>query len=154
MTWLWVLLGVFVVILLLVRLFTWYFGHWRMSVNRVIAQFSAISKDHPDEDIDIWSMRLLDLRYPKDGLPTQAAMHQRINIIDNYLNTEVFNRRSRSPIYDILIQDTLPTLILKCLMIEGHRVVRSNAHVLRLYPYIVNEVKRQGYSEFCEDNYD
>ena len=120
-----------------------------MTLNSVITQFVAITMQYPSEDFTFWSNHLLESRYPKIESGTRVSLYR--NRLDAIESIDDIREQSYSIVapFDYKSKQTLPSLILLCLMIEGNSSVRDLEKIRTMYPRIEDEVRRQGFSKYC-----
>ena len=138
----WIILFSIIGLYILFRLFTFLFGNWRATLNRVISQYVAwkqIEPEHSDEQV---FMEVLDHRYPEQT-GFFAKMHDQKEKIKESIKAEVESEIS------VIDKYSLPILIYTCLLIEENNYLTSQKSVEELLEPITEEVKRQGFEKYC-----
>ncbi len=135
---LFVIIGIYVVF----RIFTFLFGNWRATLNRVISQFIAWKQMQPEYSDEQLFMEVLDHRYP-DGKGLFAMMHSRKDEIKISIKAEIESRMS------IIDKYSLPILVFTCLLIEENSYLNSEKSVEELLEPIEIEIKKQGFEKYC-----
>lgn len=124
------------------RLFTFLFGNWRMTLNRVISQYVAWKQMEPDYSDEQIFTAVLDHRYSeKDGY--FARMNHLKDEVKLAIKTEIEGEMS------IINKFSLPILIYACLLIEENNYLNSSKSIEESLEPIIKEVKRQGFSKYC-----
>lgn len=129
-------------IYLLLRLFTFLFGNWRATLNRVISQYVAWKQTelgYSDKQI---FMTVLDHRYP-ERTGFMKKMHERKDKIKENIKMEIESEMS------VINKYSLPILIYTCLLIEENNYLNSQKSIEELLEPIMEEVKRQGFEKYC-----
>lgn len=132
------IIGLFI----LFRLFTFLFGNWRATLNRVITQYVAWKQMEPEYSNEQVFMALLDHRYPERA-GFMRKMHDRKEKIKEDIKTEIEGKMS------VIDKYSLPILIYACLLIEENNYLHSQKSVEELLEPITLEVKRQGFEKYC-----
>lgn len=148
MKWYWIVLIISFVLYVLFRLLVWFFGNWRMTLNNVITQFIAISMEHPEEDFRYWFWLTIENRYPLvlSG-PRRNLYERKENLI--VFSTQIVFADDDTKARQLLRKETLPSLILFCLIVESHSLVSTQSKWISAYSQIEAEVVRQGFSKYC-----
>ncbi len=138
----WIILFSIIGLYILFRLFTFLFGNWRATLNRVITQYVAWKQMEPKYSDEQIFMTLLDHRYPeKTGF--MRKMHDRKEEIKKSIKAEIESGMS------VIDKYSLPILIYTCLFIEENNYLNSQKSVEELLEPITQEVKRQGFDKYC-----
>jgi hypothetical protein len=138
----WIILFSIIGLYILFRLFTFLFGNWRATLNRVITQYVAWKQMEPKYSDEQIFMALLDHRYPeKTGF--MRKMHDRKEEIKKSIKAEIESGMS------VIDKYSLPILIYTCLFIEENNYLNSQKSVEELLEPITQEVKRQGFDKYC-----
>ena len=138
----WKILLVILVLYLILRLFTFLFGNWRATLNRVITQYIAWKQMEPEYSDEQIFIAVLDHHYPeKTGL--MSKMHDRKDEIKGVIKMAIENK------VDIVYRYNLPILIYSCLLIENNSYLNSKKNIQESLGPIIEEVKRQGFSQYC-----
>lgn len=138
----WIILFSIIGLYILFRLFTFLFGNWRATLNRVITQYVAWKQMEPEYSDEQVFMTLLDHRYPEQA-GFMRKMHDRKVKIKESIKAEVGGKMS------VIDKYSLPILIYTCLLIEENNYLNSQKSVEELLEPITQEVKRQGFEKYC-----
>ena len=138
----WKILIAIIVLYLIFRFFTFLFGNWRATLNRVISQYIAWKQMEPEHSDEQVFMEVLDHRYPeKTGL--MRKMNERKDEIKKSIKAEIGSKMS------VIDKYSLPILIYTCLLIEENNYLNSQKSVEELLEPVIGEVKRQGFEKYC-----
>lgn len=137
-----VLIGV-VGLFLVFRLWTFIFGNWKATLNRVITQYIAWKQMEPGYSDEQVFMAVLDHRYPERTGFISRRMYNRKNEAKEAMKAEIDGKMS------VLNKYSLPILIYTCLAIEENSYVNSPKSVEELLEPITEEVKKQGFEKYC-----
>lgn len=138
----WIIIFSIIGFYLLLHLFTFLFGNWRATLNRVISQYIAWKQMEPEHSDEQVFMEVLDHRYPeKMGL--MRKMNKRKDEIKKSIKEEIESKMS------VIDKYSLPILIYSCLLIEENNYLNSQKSVEELLEPITEEVKRQGFERYC-----
>ena len=138
----WIILFSIIGLYILFRLFTFLFGNWRATLNRVISQYIAWKQMEPEHSDEQVFMEVLDHRYP-ERTGYFAKMHNRKDKIKESIRAEIESKMS------VIDKYSLPVLIYTCLLIEENNYLNSQKSVEELLEPITGEVKRQGFEKYC-----
>lgn len=138
----WIILFSIIGLYILFRLFTFLFGNWRATLNRVITQYVAWKQMEPEYSSEQVFMALLDHRYP-ERTGFMRKMHDRKEKIKESIKAEIESKMS------VIDKYNLPILIYTCLLIEENNYLHSQKSVEELLEPITEEVKRQGFEKYC-----
>src|SRR3989344_4572749 len=138
----WIILFSIIGLYILFRLFTFLFGNWRATLNRVISQYIAWKQMEPEHSDEQVFMEALDHRYP-ERTGYFAKMHNRKNKIKESIKAEIESKMS------VIDKYSLPILIYTCLLIEENNYLNSQKSIEELLEPITGEVKRQGFEKYC-----
>lgn len=138
----WIILFSIIGLYILFRLFTFLFGNWRATLNRVITQYVAWKQMEPEYSNEQVFMALLDHRYP-ERTGFMRKMHDRKEKIKESIKAEIESEMS------VIDKYNLPILIYTCLLIEENNYLHSQKSVEVLLGPITEEVKRQGFEKYC-----
>ena len=138
----WIILFSIVGLYIIFRLFTFLFGNWRATLNRVITQYVAWKQMEPKYSDQQIFMAVLDHRYP-ERTGFMRKMHDRKNEIKESIKAEIESEMS------VIDKYSLPILIYSCLLIEENNYLNSQKSVEELLEPITQEVKRQGFEKYC-----
>ncbi len=126
-----------------IRVFTFLFGNWRATLNKVISQWIAIKQTYPKLTNEELFFRVLEARYPASSNKLMNNMHKRF-----IENREAIKAEVESGI-SVLDKFNLPILIYYCLLIEENSyIANSKKSVEELLEPITEEVKRQGFTKY------
>ena len=138
----WIILFTIIGLYILFRLFTFMFGNWRATLNRVITQYVAWKQIEPEYSDEQVFMALLDHRYP-ERTGFMRKMHERKDKIKESIRVEIESEMS------VIDKYSLPILIYTCLLIEENNYLNSQKSVEEFLQPIIGEVKRQGFKKYC-----
>ncbi|OGF64640.1 hypothetical protein A2661_02615 [Candidatus Giovannonibacteria bacterium RIFCSPHIGHO2_01_FULL_45_24] len=138
----WIILFTIIGLYILFRLFTFMFGNWRATLNRVITQYVAWKQMEPEYSDEQVFMALLDHRYP-ERTGFMRKMHERKDKIKESIRVEIESEMS------VIDKYSLPILIYTCLLIEENNYLNSQKSVEEFLQPIIGEVKRQGFKKYC-----
>ena len=138
----WIILFTIIGLYILFRLFTFMFGNWRATLNRVITQYVASKQIEPEYSDEQVFMALLDHRYP-ERTGFMRKMHERKDKIKESIRVEIESEMS------VIDKYSLPILIYTCLLIEENNYLNSQKSVEEFLQPIIGEVKRQGFKKYC-----
>jgi len=138
---LWYIIGFFLMLFVIIRLFAFFFGNFRATLNRVISQYIAVKQMEPKLSQKELFFDVLDRRYP-EASGMMAGMHKRKNEIKKQIEGEIESGIS------VLDKYNLPILIYTCLLIEQNSYVNQKKSVEELLEPLTNEVKRQGFEKY------
>src|SRR3989338_2195400 len=138
----WIILFTIIGLYILFRLFTFLFGNWRATLNRVITQYVAWKQMEPGYSDEQVFMALLDHRYP-ERTGFMGKMHDRKDKIKKSIKAEIESEMS------VIDKYSLPILIYTCLLIEENNYLNSQKSVEEFLQPIIGEVKRQGFEKYC-----
>ena len=138
----WIILFTVIGLYILFRLFTFMFGNWRATLNRVITQYVAWKQMEPEYSDEQVFMALLDHRYP-ERTGFMRKMHERKDKIKESIRVEIESEMS------VIDKYSLPILIYTCLLIEENNYLNSQKSVEEFLQPIIGEVKRQGFEKYC-----
>ena len=138
----WIILFTVIGLYILFRLFTFMFGNWRATLNRVITQYVAWKQMEPEYSDEQVFMALLDHRYP-ERTGFMRKMHERKDKIKESIRVEIESEMS------VIDKYSLPILIYTCLLIEENNYLNSQKSVEEFLQPIIGEVKRQGFKKYC-----
>ena len=137
----WNILGFIAVLFVLFRLFTFLFGNFKATLNRVISQYIAVKQMEPKLSDKELFFEVLDRRYPENSGVT-SGMNKRKNEIKPQIESEIDGGMS------VLDKYNLPILIYTCLLIEQNSYVNQKKSVEELLEPLASEVKRQGFEKY------
>lgn len=138
----WIILFSIIGLYIIFRLFTFLFGNWRATLNRVITQYVAWKQMEPKYSDEQIFIAVLDHRYP-ERTGFMQKMHDRKNKIKESIKAEIESEMS------VIDRYSLPILIYTCLLIEENNYLNSQKSVEELLEPITQEVKRQGFEKYC-----
>ena len=138
----WIILFSIIGLYILFRFFTFLFGNWRATLNRVISQYVAWKQMEPEHSDEQIFMEVLDHRYP-ERTRFFTKMHDRKDKIKESIKTEIESKMS------VIDKYSLPILIFICLLIEENNYLNSKKTIEEFLKPIINEVKRQGFEKYC-----
>ena len=138
---LWYIVGFIILLFVIFRLFTFLFGNFRATLNRVISQYIAVKQMEPKLSQKELFFEVLDRRYP-EASGMMAGMHKRKSEIKEQIEAEIESGSS------VLDKYNLPVLIYTCLLIEQNSYVNQKKSVEELLEPLTNEVKRQGFAKY------
>jgi len=138
---LWYIIGFIILLFVIFRLFTFLFGNFRATLNRVISQYIAVKQMEPKLSQKELFFEVLDRRYP-EASGMMAGMHKRKNEIKGQIESEIESGIS------VLDKYNLPVLIYTCLLIEQNSYVNQKKSVEELLEPLTNEVERQGFVKY------
>ncbi len=138
---LWYIVGFIILLFVIFRLFTFLFGNFRATLNRVISQYIAVKQMEPKLSQKELFFEVLDRRYP-EASGMMAGMHKRKSEIKEQIEAEIESGIS------VLDKYNLPVLIYTCLLIEQNSYVNQKKSVEELLEPLTNEVKRQGFAKY------
>jgi hypothetical protein len=137
----WYIVGFIVVAFLILRLFTFLFGNFRATLNRVITQYVAVKQMEPTLNEKELFFEVLNRRYPETS-GMMAEMNKRKNEIKKEIDAEIESGMS------VLDKYNLPILIYICLVIEQNSYINQKKNVEELLKPLTQEVKRQGFGKY------
>lgn len=132
-----IIFGVFI----LFRLFTAFFGNWRMTLNKVISAYIAVKELYPNaSDKEVFN-KVLDNRYAFPNKDIGGLM------------TDMFNNKNM--LKEAIAEDekissfkyNLPNLIFFCLVTEKNSIIKKKSNE-ELINEITEEVRRQGFGKY------
>ena len=148
MRWLWIVLGILFALYISFRLFVWYFGNWRKTLNSVIVQFVAVSMEYPEDDFPYWYWYTIESRYPLVLSGYRRELYDRKEQLKT-ATAQIVYAEDETPEHALLHETTLPSLILFCLIVEGNNFVKSRRTLQAAYSQIADEVKKYGFGNYC-----
>ena len=138
----WIILIMIVGLFILFRLFVFFTGNWRATLNRVISQYIAWKQMEPGYSDEQIFMAVLDHRYP-ERTGFMRKMHEQKDKIKESIKAEIESEMS------VIDKYSLPILIYTCLLIEENNYLNSQKSIEELLEQIAGEVKRQGFEKYC-----
>lgn len=147
MKWYWVVLIIIGVLYLFLRVSV--STSWMKTLNSVISQFVAASTQYPREDISFWYTTTANNRYPMVLSGIRRELHSRMFSLLTFRSTFLFPDDNDYPLLSLLKRDTLPSLILFCLLVEQNIKVGNRSDLGSVYSEIEKEVRRQGFARYC-----
>ena len=135
MTWLWVLIGVSV---LLLGFFVSSFAfsvRWKSIFHEALSKFLSIKENNPEEDFQYWYYLTIEEKYPIVVSGRLAKLYRRKKQL-LFFSTSLTNRDNTRALRTLLEKTNLASLILFCVVVENWSLVGKDLKLHYLYSKI------------------
>ena len=147
MTWFWVLVGLFALILFLYfsnRIFTM---RWKTIFREVLNAFLIIKDDNPEEDFYFWYCLVIENRYSHARAGHLSVLHQRKKDLMTFSTSLLYSENTRA-VHTLLEKQNLASLILFCIIVENWQLLGKDLKLHYLYSkieFMLNELSLEKY---------
>ncbi len=147
MTWLWVLIGLFVLILFLYisnRVFT---ARWKTIFREVLNAFLITKDDNPEKDFDFLYFLTIEDRYSYARAGHLSILYKRKKDLMTFSTSLLYSENTRA-VHTLLEKQNLASLILFCIIVENWQLLGKDLKLHYLYSkieFMLNELRLEKY---------